>query len=92
MGDSVIVYELTDFNMARIMNGTSGSCVVNKDGAVVSNSYGGFTIPNDQVKKEIASRFPLLDRIETREGKTYGIGVPIALIESSVIQAFQDRK
>lgn len=92
MADSVLVYELTDFSMARIMGGTSGSCVVNKDGAVVSNSYAGFTIPNDQVRKELASRFPLLDRIETRERKTYGIGVPIALIESSIIQAFQDRK
>jgi hypothetical protein len=92
IADSVLVYELTDFNMARIMTGTSGSCVVNKNGAVVSNSYGGFTIPNDQVRKEIALRFPLLDRIETREGKTYGVGVPIALIERSLILAFQDRK
>jgi hypothetical protein len=89
--DSVMVYELTDFNMARIMSGTSGSCVINKDGEVVSNSYGGFTIPNEEVKKEIASQFPLLNEFETREGKTYGIGVPVTLIERSLVQAFQDR-
>jgi hypothetical protein len=89
--DSVVVYELTDFNMARIMSGTSGSCVVNKDGEVVSNSYGGFTIPNNRVRKEIALQFPLLNRIETKEGKTYGIGLPITLIEQSLVLAFQER-
>lgn len=88
--DSVLVYELTDFKMARIMSGTSGSCVVNQDGGVVANSYAGFTIPNYEEKKEIASRFPLLNRIATRDGRTYGVGVPITLIESSLIHAFKD--
>lgn len=91
MTDSVMCYELTDFHMARIMTGTSGSCVVNQDGEVVSNSYAGFTIPNDQIKEEIASRFHLLNRIQTQEGKTYGVGIPIVLIEKNLIQAFQDR-
>lgn len=90
--DSVMVYELTDFNMARIMSGTSGSCVINKDGEVVANSYGGFTIPNDAVKKEIATRFPLLNKIKTNEGKTYGVGVPIALIKESLLRALRITK
>jgi hypothetical protein len=92
VADSVVVYELTDFHMARIMSGTSGSCVVDNNGAVVSNSYAGFTIPNDQVRKEIALQFPLLNKIKTTKGKTYGVGVPIALIERSLVQAFQQRK
>jgi hypothetical protein len=91
MTDSALVYELTDFNMAQIMSGTSGSCVVNKDNEVVSNSYAGFTIPNDEVRKEMSLQFPLLNRIETRNGKTYGVGIPITLIEKNLIQAFQKR-
>jgi hypothetical protein len=89
--DSIMVYELTDFNMARIMSGTSGSCVVNKEGEVVANSYAGFTIPNEQVKEELAILFPLLNKLETKNGKTYGAGVPIALIEKRLVQAFQDQ-
>lgn len=91
LSDSVMVYELTDFHMARIMSGTSGSSVVNENGEVVSNSYAGFTIPDDEVRKEIASRFPLINNFETKDGKTYGVGVPITLIERSLVQAFQDR-
>lgn len=88
--DSLMVYELTDFNMVRVMHGVSGSCVINKDGDVVSNTYAGFTIPNEQVRQEIAARYPLVNKIETKEGKTYGVGVPIALITRSLVQAFHD--
>lgn len=90
--DSVLIYELTEFDMARVMNGTSGSAVLNKDGEVVSNSYGGFTIPNDQIKKEIATQFPLLKKVKTKNGKTYGVGIPIRLIEKSLIQAFAENR
>ena len=90
--DSLLVYELTDFNMAQgVMGGTSGSCVIDQSGDVVSNSYAGFTIPNEQVKDEIASRFPLVNKIEITYGKTYGVGVPIQWIERSLVEAFQDR-
>lgn len=55
--DSVMVYELNEVNGARsgVMSGTSGSCVINKSHEVVSNSYAGFSIPNEGVKREIAS-------------------------------------
>ena len=85
--DSVMIYELTDFHMARIMGGTSGSCVINREGEVVSNSYAGFTIPNDEIKQQLEQRFSLLKRIQTSEGKSYGVGAPIALIEASLILA-----
>jgi len=91
--DSVMAYELTDFNMQKsIMTGTSGSCVLNKNNEVISNSYAGFTIPNDEIKRKIADGFPLLDKLETRNGKTYGIGVPIQLIKKSLVLAFKEKR
>jgi len=87
--DSVLVYELTDFNMAKIMSGTSGSCVINKEGEVVSNSYAGFTIPNEEVKQQLVASLPLISKLQTRNGKTYGVGVPIELIEKSLLLAFR---
>jgi hypothetical protein len=91
--DSVMAYELTDFSMQKsIMTGTSGSCVLNKDNEVTSNSYAGFTIPNDEIKKKIAEGFPLLNKLKTRSGKTYGIGVPIQLIQKSIILAFKEKR
>jgi hypothetical protein len=91
MTDSVLFYELTDFQKAMVMGGTSGSCVVNEKGEVVANSYAGFTIPNEQVKREMALGFPLLNKLETKDGKTYGVGIPIGLIEKSLVEAFRDR-
>lgn len=88
--DSVLVYELLEFNMARIMSGTSGSAILNKEGQVVANSYAGFTIPNQQVKSDLEKMFPLIGKITTRDGKSYGAGLPIALIEESIIQAIQN--
>jgi hypothetical protein len=85
--DSIMVYELLHFNMARIMAGTSGSAVLNKEGQVVANSFAGFTVPNPQVKSDMEKMFPLLKKIPTRDGKTYGAGVPISLMEKSLIQA-----
>jgi len=91
--DSVMAYELTDFSMQKsIMSGTSGSCVLNKDSEVAANSYAGFTIPNDEIRKKITKGFPLLNKLKTRDGKTYGIGVPIQLIEKSIILAFKEKK
>jgi hypothetical protein len=88
--DSVLVYELLEFNMARTMSGTSGSAILNKGGQVVANSYAGFTIPNQQVKKDLDKMFPLIKKITTKDGKTYGAGVPITLIEKNIIQAIQN--
>ncbi len=92
--DSVMVYELTDFSRTQrsIMSGTSGSCVLNKDSEVTANSYGGFTIPNDEIRKKMAAGFPLLNKLKTREGKTYGIGLPIQLIKKSIVLAFKEKK
>ena len=87
--DSVLVYELLHFNMARIMTGTSGSAILNKEGKVVANSYAGFTIPNQQVKNDLEKMFPLIKKITTKDGKTYGAGVPITLIKKNIIQAIQ---
>lgn len=88
--DSLLVYELLHFNMARIMSGTSGSAILNKEGQVVANSYAGFTIPNQQVKNELEEMFPIIGKISTRDGKSYGAGLPIELIEKSIIKAFQN--
>ncbi len=85
--DSTMVYELLHFNAARIMARTSGSAILNKAGQVVANSYAGFTVPNQQVKGEMEKMFPLLKKIPTRDGKTYGAGVPISLIEKSLLEA-----
>lgn len=91
--DSVMVYELTDFsgNVGGILSGTSGSCVLDKDKGVVANSYGGLAIPNEEIKKLMAISFPLINKLNTREGKTYGIGLPIPLIKKSLVQAFKDK-
>lgn len=91
--DSVLAYELTDFIMKKgIMSGTSGSCVLNNVGEVISNSYAGFTIPNNEIKEKIAEGFPLLNKLKTRDGRTYGVGVPIQLIKKSLVQAFNEKK
>jgi hypothetical protein len=90
--DSVLVYELLHFNMARIMSGTSGSAILNKEGEVVANSYAAFTIPNQQVKSDLEKLFPLIKQITTKDGKTYGAGVPITLIDKNIVQAIQNDK
>ena len=90
--DSVMAYELTDFSMQKgIMSGTSGSCVLNKNNEVTANSYAGFTIPNEEIRKKIAESFPLLNKLKTTDGKTYGIGVPIQLIEKSIVLALRQK-
>lgn len=91
--DSVMVYELTDFNgnVGGVLSGTSGSCVLDKDNGVVANSYGGLAIPNEEIKKLMALSFPLINKLNTRDGKTYGIGLPITLIKKSLVQAFNDK-
>ena len=77
--------------MARVMSGTSGSAVINKRGEVVSNSYAGFTIPNKQIKDEMAIQLPLLNKLNIKDGKSYGVGIPIRLIENSLVQAIIDQ-
>jgi hypothetical protein len=89
--DSVLVYELLGFRMARIMSGTSGSALINRDGDVVANSYGGFTIPNEEEKRNIVKMFPFLMNIKIEIGKTYGIGLPVKIIETSVLRALRER-
>ena len=92
--DSVMVYELTDFtvNVGGILSGTSGSCVLDKDNDVVANSYGGLAIPNEAIKKLMAIDFPLINKLNTRDGRTYGIGIPVPLIKKSLVQAFKERR
>jgi hypothetical protein len=91
--DSVMVYELTDVvgNVGGVLSGTSGSCVLDKNNDVVANSYGGLAIPNEDIKKQMAIGFPLINKLNTRDGRTYGIGLPIPLIEKSLVQAFKDK-
>lgn len=91
--DSVMVYELTDLTgkLGGILSGTSGSCVLNKNNDVVANSYGGLAIPNEEIKKQMAIGYPLINKLKIRDGKTYGIGIPIPLIEKSLVQAFKEK-
>ena len=91
--DSVMVYELTDFHgkVQGILSGTSGSCVLDEENNVVANNYGGLAIPNEEAKKQMAIGFPLINKLNIRDGKTYGIGIPIPLIEKSLVQAFKDK-
>lgn len=90
--DSVMVYELLHFNMARIMTGTSGSAIINKEGLVVANSFAACTIPNQQGKKDMEKLFPLMEKLTLIDGKTYGAGAPIALIEQSIIDAIRSQR
>lgn len=89
--DSVMVYELTGFYKTPmgLMSGTSGSCVINKDDDVVSNSYAGFTIFSEEDRRKKEIDFPLISKLNTEDGKTYGVGVPIKIIKESLIQAFE---
>ena len=87
--DSVMVYELLHFNMARIMSGTSGSAILNKEGQLVASSFAGFTVPNQQVKRDMVQMFPLIEKIPTKDGKTYGVGIPISLIKKSLMEAIE---
>ncbi len=91
--DSVMVYELTDFNknVLGMMTGTSGSCVLNKNNEVIANSYGGLAIPNEEIKKQMAMGYPLLNKLNTKYGVAYGIGVPIPLIQKSIIEALKNK-
>jgi hypothetical protein len=88
-----MVYELTDFygKVQGILSGTSGSCVLDKNNDVVANSHAGLAIPHEEAKKQMALGFPLINKLNTVFGKTYGIGIPIPLIEESLIQAFKDK-
>jgi hypothetical protein len=93
LNDSILTYELLDFNGAQkqIMGGTSGSAILNKEGDVVSNSFGGFTLPNEQVMHDMTNQFPLLKKFDIRVGKSYGFGLRVSLIEENLIQALQSR-
>jgi len=92
--DSVMVYELADFYKTPmgLMSGTSGSCVVNKDDEVVSNSFAGFTVPSEDEKRKMETEYPLISKLKTRDGRTYGVGVPIKIIKESLISAFESSK
>jgi hypothetical protein len=88
-----MVYELTDFNgnVGGLLSGTSGSCVLDKNNNVVANSYGGLAIPNEEIKKRMAMGYPLINKLKIRDGMTYGIGIPIPLIERSLVLAFREK-
>lgn len=88
--DSLIVYELQTDKPVQ-MAGTSGSPVLNTKHEVISNSYGGMTIRDSaMIETEIAPMFPLIRKLRVRQGKTYGIGVPVKLISESLYAALKD--
>lgn len=89
--DSVMVYELTEMtgNVAGVLSGTSGSCVLDKENNVVANSYAGLAVPNEEIKKQMAMDFPLINELNMRYGKPYGIGIPVPLIEKSLVHALK---
>ncbi len=89
--DSMLVYELQSNNLIR-MSGSSGSPVLNIKGEVISNSYGGFTIPNVQEIENIAMIFPKVKELNVKVGKTYGIGIPVYLINESIRNAIKIQK
>jgi len=84
--DSMVVYELMS-NESIQMAGTSGSPVLNRQREVISNSFGGLIIPHAEALEEIAKSFPPVKDIPVKIGKTYGIGLPIKMIEQSLYEA-----
>jgi len=72
--DSMIVYELLS-NERIQMAGTSGSPVLNSKREVVSNSFGGFAVPNPEEIENIAGIFPLVRQLPSN-WQNYGIGLP----------------
>ena len=89
--DSMLVYELQSDNLIR-MEGSSGSPVVNGKGEVISNSVGGFTIPNVDEIENIAKLFLNVKELNVKVGKAYGIGVPVRLINESIRNALKLRR
>ena len=88
--DSIIVYELQTDEPVQ-MAGTSGSPVLNAQYEVISNSYGGMAIRDrTMIEKEIAPMFPLIRQLPVKQGKTYGIGVPVKLISESLYAALKE--
>ena len=45
----------------------------------------------EKAKKQMAIGFPLINKLKLKDGMTYGIGIPIPLIEKSIDQAFKDK-
>ncbi|MEJ1236642.1 serine protease [Chryseolinea sp. T2] len=89
--DSLIIYELQCDTLIQ-MAGTSGSPVLDLKHRVVSNSFGAFSIPDSTlIETQLAPMFPLIRKLRVRQGKTYGIGVPIQLISQSLYKALGDK-
>ena len=90
--DSLIVYELQCDTLIQ-MDGTSGSPVLNLKRGVISNSFGAFSvIDSTMIESQIAQAFPLIRKLSVRQGKTYGVGVPIELISQSLYNALGDTR
>jgi len=91
--DSLLVYQLVNHGLISL-GGSSGSAVLNNKNEVVSNSFGGIPLSSVEQRVGVAKEYPFilqfLDHLEM--GKTYGIGVPIGLISTSLIHAIQVRQ
>ncbi|MGC3944133.1 MAG: serine protease [Chryseolinea sp.] len=90
--DSIMIYELQTDKPVQ-MAGTSGSPVLNTNHEVISNSYGGMTIRDSaMIETQIAPIFPLIRKLHVKQGKTYGIGVPIKLISESLYASLKEER
>ncbi|HTF17005.1 MAG TPA: hypothetical protein VK658_02970 [Chryseolinea sp.] len=88
--DSIMIYELQTDKPVQ-MAGTSGSPVLNTKHKVISNSYGGITVrDSSMIETQIAPTFPLIRKLPLKQGKPYGIGVPIKLISESLYASLKD--
>jgi len=88
--DSLFVYQLLDRSLTSL-GGSSGSPVLNDKDEVVSNSFGGLPLSSTRQREGVAREYPFILQFlnKTEMGRMYGIGVPISLIRTSLIQAIQ---
>lgn len=85
--DSILVHELLLPKVIRL-GGTSGAPILDKNNKLVGCTWGSLAIPNQSVKDKLGEEFPLIHKLDIQIGRTYGIGVPAALVTNAVLQAF----
>lgn len=83
--DSILVHELLLPKVIRL-GGTSGAPILNKNNELVACTWGGLAIRDERIKDKLAAEFPLIHKLNIRIGRTYGIGVPVALVKKSVLR------
>lgn len=84
--DSILVHELLLPKVIRL-GGTSGAPILDKNNKLVGCTWGSLAIPDQSVKDKLAEEFPLIHKLDIQIGRTYGIGVPAALVTDAVLQA-----